>query len=138
MTKEQFRCPRCGKIYKKREAVKLSIIYNEKEQYNPLPTGTKVTSYYKNVYFCNECKKQLHLNRIIRYTFAIVLPFLFFPIITSFTKGSFVSGIFPGIVTCLLSSVFLLPFGIIIYRKIKINTINQKYIKRARDGDAIV
>lgn len=137
MEYRQFKCPRCGQIHNKRDGVKLSIFYKEKERYNPVPTGTLVTSYYKNVYFCKSCDRRLKINRFFRYALVILLPVIVFPIITIYTKGNALDGIGPGIVCSLIIAALFLPLIVIVYRKIKIRTFNKKYIEKAQEGNAI-
>ena len=137
MEYNQFKCPRCGQIHSKKDGVKLSIIYKEKEEYNPVPTGTRITSSYKTVYFCKGCDKQLKINRVLRYALVILLPVIIFPIITLYTKGDAVSGIGAGIIGSLVIAALFLPLIVIVYRKIKMHTINKKYIEKAKEGNAI-
>ncbi len=137
MENNQFRCPRCGQIHNKKDGVKLSITYREEERYNPLPKGVRVTSYYKIVYFCKNCDRRLKINRIFRYSLVLVAPIIVFPIIRAFKGGDALSGVGPGIVFGLINAVAFLPLMVMVYRKIKISTLNKKYIKKAKEGNAI-
>ena len=123
----QFRCPRCGRIHNRKDGVKLSIAFKEKEEYNPVPSGVRVTTYYKGVYFCQRCDKQLRINRIVRYAVAILLPIIYLNRNSQQPLMSFLLSLLVVMVT--------LPLMVIVYRKIKMVTINKRYIKKAEAED---
>ena len=126
----EFICPRCGQVFKKKDGIETSLLVKENEKNAMVANYIKIESYYKTLFFCVDCSRQMRKNRIIYYTLFYSIPSIIIALISYSKYHDFLRCIFAALVTSIVLYVFVYPFEAIAHRKYDMKR-NRMYVNRS-------